>query len=261
MLENLSALPRSYDDRLVALSILIAILAAHTALDLAGRTAAATGRARAAWLCGGAIAMGFGIWAMHYVGMLALDLPVPILYDLPTVFASLLAAIAASAIALFAVSGKQFSTRAIAGSSLVMGAGIAAMHYIGMAAMRLPAECNYDISIVIASVAVAVAVSAVALMLSFHFRTTADSLNPGKLISAVVMGFAVAAMHYTGMSAVTFTASPLSQDTSQAINISTLGIAWITLVSLLLFSVVAVTSILDRSLSANARQLASSEER
>src|SRR5271163_2234217 len=261
MFENLNALPRSYDDRLVGLSIVIAILAAHTALDLAGRTAAATGRARAAWLCGGAIAMGFGIWSMHYVGMLALNLPVPILYDLPTVFASLLAAICSSVIALLAVSGKRFSARAIAASGLVMGAGIAAMHYIGMAAMRLPAECNYDISIVIASVAVSVAVSAVALMLSFHFRAAANSFNPGKLISAVVMGFAIAAMHYTGMSAVTFTAQPLTQDVSHAISISTLGIACIAFVTFVLFSVVAVTSVLDRSLSANARQLAASEER
>jgi two-component system, sensor histidine kinase and response regulator len=261
MLENLTALPRSYDDRLVALSIVIAILAAHTALDLAGRTAAATGRARAAWLCGGAIAMGFGIWSMHYVGMLALNLPVPVRYDLPTVFASLLAAICASAIALLAVSGKQFSARAIGASSLVMGAGIAAMHYIGMAAMRLPAECNYDISIVIASVAVSIAVSSFALVLSFHFRNAANSFNPGKLISAVVMGFAVASMHYTGMSAVTFTASPLSQDVSHSVNISTLGIACITLVSLLLFSIVAVTSVLDRRICADATRLASSEER
>jgi two-component system, sensor histidine kinase and response regulator len=261
MLENLAALPRSYDDRLVALSIVIAILAAHTALDLAGRTAAATGRARAAWLCGGAIAMGFGIWSMHYVGMLALNLPIPILYDVPTVFASLLAAICASGIALLAVCGNRFSARAIAASSLVMGAGIAAVHYIGMAAMRLPAQCNYDISIVIASVAVSIAVSAVALMLSFHFRAAANSFNPGKLISAVVMGFAVAAMHYTGMSAVTFTASPLSQDVSHAISISTLGIACITFVSLLLFSIVAVTSVLDRRICADATRLASSEER
>jgi two-component system, sensor histidine kinase and response regulator len=261
MFENLNALPRSYDDRLVALSFVIAILAAHTALDLAGRTAAATGRARAVWLCGGAIAMGFGIWSMHYVGMLALNLPVPVLYDVPTVFASLLAAICASGIALLAVSGKQFSARAIAAASLVMGAGIAAMHYIGMAAMRLPADCHYDVSIVAASVAVAVAVSAVALMLSFHFRTAESLFNPGKLISAVVMGFAVAAMHYTGMSAVSFTSSPISGDLFQAIKISAVEIAGIALITLVLFAVVAVTSVLDRSLAANARQLAASEER
>ena len=259
MLET--ALPRSYDDRLVALSFVIAILAAHTALDLAGRTAAATGRARAAWLCGGAIAMGFGIWSMHYIGMLALNLPVPVRYDLPTVFASLLATIVASAIALLAVSGKRLSAAAILVGALAMGAGIAAMHYIGMAAMRLPAECSYDISIVIASIAVAIAVSAVALVLSFHFRTAESLFNPGKSISAVVMGFAIAAMHYTGMSAVSFTAAPMSEDLAHAVRISPPEIAGIALVTLVLFAVVAVTSVLDRSLSANARQLAASEER
>ena len=82
----------SYDYRLVVLSVLIAICAAYSALELAGRITAATGRNRLAWLGGGAIAMGFGIWSMHYVGMLAFSLPVPILYDWPTVSLSLLAA-------------------------------------------------------------------------------------------------------------------------------------------------------------------------
>src|SRR5437870_13380405 len=94
----------SYDYRLVALSVLIAIFAAYTALDLAGRTTAARGRARPAWLAGGATAMGIGIWSMHYIGMLAFSLPVPVLYDWPTVLLSLLAAIVASAVALFVVS-------------------------------------------------------------------------------------------------------------------------------------------------------------
>ncbi len=262
MFENSIALPRSYDGRLVALSILIAVLAAHTALDLAGRTtAAATARARIAWLCGGAVAMGFGIWSMHYVGMLALNLPVPVLYDLPTVLLSLLAAICASAIALFVVSGKQFSAGAITAASIAMGVGIASMHYIGMAAMRLPAECHYDVSIVAASIAVSIAVSAVALVLAFHFRTTDSLFNPGKLISAVVMGLAIASMHYTGMSAVSFTASTLTEDATHAFKISTYGVIGIAFVTLLIFGGVAVTAVLDRSLSANTRQLASSEER
>jgi two-component system, sensor histidine kinase and response regulator len=261
MFENSIALPRSYDDRLVALSILIAVLAAHTALDLAGRTTAATGRTRAVWLCGGAIAMGFGIWSMHYVGMLALNLPVTVLYDLPTVLLSLLAAICASAIALFAVSGQRLSASAIGAASIAMGAGIASMHYIGMAAMRLPAESHYDISIVVASVAVAIAVSTVALVFSFHFRTAENLFNPGKLVSAVVMGFAIASMHYTGMSAVSFTASTFSEDATHAFKISSYGVIGIVLITFLIFCGVAVTAILDRSLSANARQLASSEKR
>src|ERR1700736_290354 len=95
-----------YDYRLVALSVLIAVLASYTALDLAGRTTAASGRVRLAWLAGGATAMGLGIWSMHYVGMLAFVLPVLVLYDWPTVLASLFAAIFASGVALFVVSRR-----------------------------------------------------------------------------------------------------------------------------------------------------------
>src|SRR6266480_2019744 len=94
----------SYDYRLVILSVLIAICAAYAALDLAGRTTAARGRVRLTWLAGGAIAMGLGIWSMHYIGMLAFTLPIPVLYDWPTVLLSLLAAIFAAAVALFVVS-------------------------------------------------------------------------------------------------------------------------------------------------------------
>src|SRR6059058_3771236 len=106
----------SYDYRLVILYVLIAICAAYAALDLAGRTTAARGRLRPAWLAGGAIAMGLGIWSMHYIGMLAFALPIPVLYDWPTVLLSLLAAVFASAVALFVVSRKQMgSIRAFAG--------------------------------------------------------------------------------------------------------------------------------------------------
>ena len=205
--------------------------------------------------------MGLGIWAMHYVGMLALNLPVPVLYDLPTVLLSLLAAVAASAVALYAVSGKQLRAASIAVASLAMGAGISAMHYIGMAAMRLPAECHYDWSIVVASVLVAIAVSAIALLLSFRFRLANKILNFGKLASAVVMGLAVASMHYTGMAAVFFTPAASSGDLSNAISVSALGIAGITFVALLVFAVVAVTSVMDRKLAANVLQLAASEQR
>jgi NO-binding membrane sensor protein with MHYT domain len=86
----------NYNYGLVALSALIAIFAAYAALDLTGRTRAAHGARRWIWLSGGAIAMGLGIWSMHYIGMLAFHLPVPVVYDVPTVIASLLAAVAAS---------------------------------------------------------------------------------------------------------------------------------------------------------------------
>src|SRR5579864_5509248 len=116
-------LPGSYDYGLVALSVLIAILASYTALDLAGRVTAARGWARAVWLSGGAIAMGLGIWSMHYIGMLAFSSPLQVLYDLPTVLLSLSAAVVASAIALFIVSrARMGALQAIVGS-IFMGGG------------------------------------------------------------------------------------------------------------------------------------------
>jgi two-component system, sensor histidine kinase and response regulator len=141
-------LPSSYDYRLVALSVLIAILASYTALDLAGRVTAAHGWVRRTWLTGGAIAMGLGIWSMHYIGMLAFSLPVPARYFPPTVVMSLLAAIFASAVALYVASRQKMDSLSAAIGSIIMGSGIAGMHYIGVAAMRLSAECTYDIRLV-----------------------------------------------------------------------------------------------------------------
>ena len=125
----------SYDYWLVALSVAFSMFAAYAALDLAGRVTAARQWARVFWLAGGATSMGLGIWTMHYIGMLAFSLPVPILYHYPTVIVSLLAAIAASAVALFTVSRERMTVPQQIAGSLIMGGGIAAMHYIGMAAM------------------------------------------------------------------------------------------------------------------------------
>src|ERR1700732_377251 len=127
----------SYDYRLVTLSVVMAVCAAYAALDLAGRTTASRGRVRLVWLAGGASAMGLGIWSMHYIGMLAFRLPVSVRYDWPTVLVSLLAAVGASAVALYVVSRQAMGVGAVIVGSSIMGAGIAAMHYIGMEAMRL----------------------------------------------------------------------------------------------------------------------------
>ena len=142
----------SYDYRLVALSVVIAIVASYAALDLAGLVTANRDKARLAWLFGGAFAMGTGVWSMHYTGMLAYSLQVPVYYHVPTVILSLVAAIGAAFIALFVVSRERVSWLHIGAASLLMGAGIAAMHYTGMAAMRLPAMHHWDTSFVVLSV-------------------------------------------------------------------------------------------------------------
>src|SRR5262249_50332130 len=127
--------------------------------------------------------------------------------------------------------------------------------------MRLPAMCHYNSRIVALSVLVAVIVSAVALMLTFHFRGVPAQLSVGKILSAVVMGFAVAGMHYTGMASVSFTAAPLVDDVSHAVSVSSLGVAGVTIVTLFVIGIVAITSLLDRRLSEQASKLAVSEER
>src|SRR6202044_3971447 len=153
---GLTPIPGTYDHRLVAVSIAVAIFASYAALDLAGRVTANRGKARLAWLSGGAFAMGSGIWCMHYTGMLAFKLPIPVYYHLPTVAFSLFVAILASFVALYVVSRTRMTTfHAIAGS-ILMGAGIATMHYSGMAAMRLPAMHHYDPLLWVVSVALAV---------------------------------------------------------------------------------------------------------
>jgi PAS domain S-box-containing protein len=250
-----------YDYRLVALSVLIAVFASYTALDLAGRTTAASGRVRLTWLAGGATAMGVGIWSMHYIGMLAFSLPVLVLYDWPTVVLSLMAAVFAAAVALFVVSRKKMGwPRALAGSA-IMGSGIATMHYTGMAAMRLPAMCSYDLRLLILSVVLAIVISLVALWLTFRFREDAKAFAWWKTASAIVMGAAIPVMHYTGMAAARFTPSTVVPDTTHAVSISTLGIAGVTAVTLLVLGIAVLTSAVDRRFSAQRLQLDASERR
>src|ERR1700689_3593754 len=174
------------------------------ALDLAGRVTAAQGVARISWLSGGSLAMGMGLWSMHYVGMEAFRLPVAVQYDWPTVLLSMAAAVLASAVALFVVSRKTMGMPAAVLGSLLMGTGIAAMHYIGMDAMRLPAMCRYSSGLVTLSVVLAIVISLVALWLTFHLREESKATLQRKVASAILMGAAIPVMHYTGMAAVSF---------------------------------------------------------
>ena len=235
----------SYNYALVALSVLIAMFASYAALYLAGRVSAANGWNRAVWLLGGACAMGTGIWSMHYIGMLAFILPVPVAYDWPTVLLSLFAAILASVVALGVVSRQKMGWfRALAGSVL-MGAGIASMHYIGMAAMRLPAICRFNSFLVVLSVVFAVLISLAALWITFHFRDGKTGVGWDKLSGAVVMGAAIPVMHYTGMAAASFTRSDLPVDLSRAVSVSTLGTAGIAAVTFIVLGLALLTSWVD----------------
>ena len=245
----------SYNYALVALSVFIAMFASYAALDLASRVTAAGGLSRALWVLGGASAMGTGIWSMHYIGMLAFILPIPVAYHWPTVLLSLLAAILASVIALYVVGRQKMSaSRAIAGS-LLMGAGIAGMHYIGMTAMRLPAICQFNSFLVVLSVVFAILISLAALWISFHFRDEKTGIGREKLAGAVVMGAAIPIMHYTGMAAASFTPSGVPADLSHAVSVSALGIAGIVAVTFIVLGLALLTSWMDRRSAARALEL------
>jgi len=248
----------SYDYGLVALSVVIAILAAYAALDLAGRVTSAGGKARFFWLSGGAVAMGTGIWSMHYIGMLAFRLPIPVMYDWPTVLLSLLAAILASAIALFVVSRKYMGLMRASIGSIFMGGGIATMHYTGMAAMRLSAMCHWSWPLVFLSVVLAVVISFLALLLTFYFRGEMSAWSWLKISTAVVMGAAIPVMHYTGMAAASFTpaASAMAQwNRAYAVSAGSLSAAAVSVVTFMVLVLAVVTSLTDRRFAVQAVEL------
>jgi PAS domain S-box-containing protein len=250
-----------YDYRLVALSVVISVLASFAALDLGGRVTASRGTVRSIWLMGGAAAMGIGIWSMHYIGMLAYHLPIAVFYHWPTVLLSLLAASLASAVALFVVSRNEMGPLRIGVGGLLMGGGIAAMHYVGMSAMRLPAMCEYSFSLVALSVILAIVISVVALSLTFHLRSQINSISWQKLASAILMGAAIPVMHYTGMAAANFRFTGIPPDLNHSIRISSIGIVGIVAVAFMALSLAILTSLVDRRFSAQSLELNQSEER
>lgn len=197
-------LTETYNGWLVLASLLIAIFASYTALYMAGRVSEHCGTAARWWMTAGSIAMGTGIWSMHFLGMLALRLPFPMGYDPLITFFSLSIAIASSAFALSTVCRKGLTWSRLSVGTLLMGTGICAMHYSGMAAMDMHPAIHYIPSLVILSVVIAITASGMALWIAFHLRQSSSNPRWLRVCAAVVMGLAIAGMHYTGMAAAQF---------------------------------------------------------
>src|SRR5262249_11450379 len=144
----------------------------YVALSLASRVVAARGtKAAKYWLVGGALSMGTGIWSMHFIGMLAFELPIKMSYNIPTTLASMLIAIVVSGFALYTVSsGTRRLSRLLTGGVL-MGLGIASMHYSGMWAMQMLPPILYDPSLFVASILIAIGASIAALRIAFKLST------------------------------------------------------------------------------------------
>src|SRR6202140_460187 len=198
-------MPPLYNHWLVSLSIVVAILVSYTALRLAARIATSERHGARIWLGIGAIAMGVGIWSMHFIGMLAFSLPIPLAYNVPTTLGSLALAIITSGFALRITGGQRLTIPRLAGSAVVMGAGISAMHYMGMAAITVVPGISYDPILVATSILIAITASFIALWLFYRLPDGSSVYQwLTRMAGAVVMGLAISGMHYTAMAASRF---------------------------------------------------------
>jgi signal transduction histidine kinase/CheY-like chemotaxis protein len=249
----------TYSSWIVALSYVVAVLASYVALDMASRVAAAVqagAKSSRLWLAAGSVAMGVGIWSMHFVGMTAFTLPIPVPYDIGITVLSLAFGILASALALYTVSRASLGTARLLTAGAIMGCGIALMHYTGMAAIEIRPRPQFDLGLFIASVAIAIGASVVALWISFALRSETVLYRAWKRIgSALVMGLAIWGMHFTGMAATEF-----SPDSYCLGGVSTVDHGWlattVALSTLLFLGTMLIVSVFDARLGERNKLLA-----
>lgn len=241
-----------HNPTLVVLSVVIAIFASYTALDLASSISISRGKARWLWLIAGSLAMGVGIWSMHFIGMLAFSMPgIEIAYDVPLLLLSIAVAVLASALALYLIATKEQAswTTYILGS-LTMGTAIAGMHYIGIWSMEMPATIAWNTNMVLASIMIAVIASFGALLMAFKLRK--DVSLKGFVyrgLGGILMGGAIAGMHYTGMAAMIITPTQQTMDIGQYL-LATDNLATAVIIGTLIILSIALTgSNIDRALS------------
>ena len=247
----------SYSPALVLISLCVAILASYTALDLTGRIATAKGRAVHLWMCGGALAMGSGVWSMHFIGMLAFSLPIDLGYHLTLTLVSLLIAVLSSGFALWLINQPSLPLLQLACGALIMGTGISSMHYMGMAAMRMQPGIDYDPQLFSASLAIAVCASAAALWIAFRLRRQTPYVRQIRGAAAVLMGIAIVGMHYTGMAAASFPEG--SYCGALGTGLKGDGLVYLVLITTLaVIAVALLTSVLDARLIARTTELARS---
>lgn len=187
----------------IVLSVLIAVLGSWTSLDLFRRVAENLGRARLAWLATAAFAMGMSIWSMHFVAMLGFDPGSAVRYDPLLTLASLMLAVGSTAGAFGFVASDSIRTRQVLAAGAMMGVGICAMHYVGMAALETAVSFGYDLPLVGLSLAIAVVASTAAL-----FAARREQSIASQIAGSLILGLAIVGMHYTAMAALRLTHDP-----------------------------------------------------
>ena len=241
-------LPVTWDSVLICVSLIVVFIASFTALDTAGRVAVSRGWSARFWLLVGGIAMGIGVWAMHFIGMLAMMLPMMMRYDTRLTIFSLLVAILASVLAFGqTVGGLHLTRQRLLRGTLILGAGVAIMHYLGMYALLIEPQPEWNALLVALSVLIAFAASGLALWLAFHLRQGDHHLMLMRGLASLVMGIAIAGMHYVGMAAAEFSHSSMMQP--HGVSIEGLAV-WVTLITLTILGVTLLSSMLDAQLRA-----------
>jgi NO-binding membrane sensor protein with MHYT domain len=211
-------MPVTHEPWLVVLSLIVAIQGAYVGLSLAVQLRAAEGLRRRLLLAAAAISLAVAIWAMHFVGMLAARLPFPVDYLVFPTLLSFLVCVIVVGLAVFAVSAGPLTPQRLAASAVFMGGGIAAMHYLGMAALHASAHLSHDPAHVAASVLGGMAASALALWLA------GGKGRPPLLLSAAALGVAIAGMHYTAMAGVTLVPHAAPASGAPALSVDLLAI-------------------------------------
>ena len=241
-------LPVTWDSVLICVSLIVVFIASFTALDTAGRVAVSRGWSARFWLLVGGIAMGIGVWAMHFIGMLAMMMPMMMRYDTRLTILSLLVAILASVLAFGqTVGGLHLTRQRLLSGTLILGAGVVVMHYLGMYALLIEPQPEWNALLVALSVLIAFAASGLALWLAFHLRQGDHHLMLMRGLASLVMGIAIAGMHYVGMAAAEFSHSSMMQPHG----VSNAGLAvWVTLITLTILGVTLLSSMLDAQLRA-----------
>ena len=248
----------SWDPVLIALSYLVAFIASFVALDSAGKIPLSSRKAAIFWRIAGGCTLGIGIWSMHFIGMLSMKMPVMMSYDLWLTLASLGISVLASTLAInIAVSGKSLSRFRLLFATLILSAGVVSMHYVGMTALLLNGSIVWDRRIVALSIAIAAIASGAALWLAFHLRDKRKGIFVNRIIASLVMGAAICAMHYTGMSAAQF--GEMDHTMSGGVSESGLSL-WVSVTTLCLLGLMLIISLVDshwrtNRLTENLRQL------
>ncbi|KAF1052440.1 MAG: putative signaling protein [Stenotrophomonas maltophilia] len=247
----------SYDSSLVIISLIVAILASYTALDMAGRIATARGGTAWLWIGGGALAMGFGIWSMHFIGMLAFSLPIPLGYDLTLTVLSLGIAVLSSGFALALVGQERLPVWQLLAGALAMGCGIACMHYLGMYALLMQPGIDYDPALFGLSLLIAAAASGAALWIAFRLRQNTPYVRLARGGASLVMGVAIVGMHYTGMAAARFPAGSVCGALANGLSHEWLAPALI-VATLAVIGIALLTSLLDARVETRTAHLTDS---